>query len=191
MFTYFHLAPDRPQTEAILELRGDSGSLMRPSEDRGRAAAAARADERDRRAARGRTRAPTSCKPPLGGPGILMGGVTGRGPRPSPRGSAAASSEPGATRIALGAEARGDHPPSVSSIASTSSTRYFGVARSRILMSDSIILEHGAPRSGRRHRRRTGPWSRRPPPRHPRDARPGSRPSRSSSTSPSTRAAVL
>ena len=76
---------------------------------------------------------------PLGGPGVLMGGVTGVAPaRVLVIGGGVVGA--GATRIALGAEAE-------VTILERSLDRlheldqYFG-SRVRILMSDSIILEH-------------------------------------------------
>src|SRR5664279_751943 len=136
MFTYFHLAPDRPQTEAILasgataiayetvETADGRLPLLAPmSEIAGRLAAQAGA---------------YFLQSPLGGPGVLMGGVTGVAPaRVLVIGGGVVGTE--ATRIALGTEGE-------VTILERSLDRlheldqYFG-ARARILMSDAIILE--------------------------------------------------
>ncbi len=101
MFTYFHLAPDRTQTEAILssgataiayetvETADGRLPLLAPmSEIAGRLAAHAGA---------------YFLQSPLGGPGVLMGGVTGVAPaRVLVIGGGVVGA--GATRIALGAE---------------------------------------------------------------------------------------
>ena len=136
MFTYFHLAPDRAQTEAILssgataiayetvETADGRLPLLAPmSEIAGRLAAHAGA---------------YFLQSPLGGPGVLMGGVTGVAPaRVLVIGGGVVGA--GATRIALGAEGE-------VTILERSLDRlheldqYFG-SRARILMSDSITLE--------------------------------------------------
>ncbi len=136
MFTYFHLAPDRAQTEAIVnsgataiayetvETADGRLPLLAPmSEIAGRLAAHAGA---------------YFLQAPLGGPGVLMGGVTGVAPaRILVIGGGVVGA--GATRIALGAEGE-------VTILERSLDRlheldqYFG-ARARILMSDAIILE--------------------------------------------------
>ena len=136
MFTYFHLAPDRAQTEAIVssgataiayetvETADGRLPLLAPmSEIAGRLAAHAGA---------------YFLQSPLGGPGVLMGGVTGVAPaRVLVIGGGVVGA--GATRIALGAEGE-------VTILERSLDRlheldqYFG-SRARILMSDAIILE--------------------------------------------------
>ena len=136
MFTYFHLAPDRPQTDAILtsgataiayetvETANGHLPLLAPmSEIAGRLAAHAGA---------------YFLQAPLGGPGILIGGVTGVAPaKVLVIGGGVVGT--GAARIALGAEAE-------VTILERSLDRlheldqYFG-SRARILMSDSMILE--------------------------------------------------
>jgi alanine dehydrogenase len=136
MFTYLHLAPDRPQTEAILnsgataiayetvETANGHLPLLAPmSEIAGRLAAHAGA---------------YFLQAPLGGPGVLIGGVTGVAPaKVVVIGGGVVGT--GAARIALGTEAE-------VTILERSLDRlheldqYFG-SRARILMSDSIILE--------------------------------------------------
>jgi alanine dehydrogenase len=136
MFTYFHLAPDRPQTEAIVssgataiayetvETADGRLPLLAPmSEIAGRLAAQAGA---------------YFLQAPLGGPGLLMGGVTGVAPaRVLVIGGGVVGA--GATRVALGTEGE-------VTILERSLDRlheldqYFG-SRARILMSDAIILE--------------------------------------------------
>ena len=136
LFTYLHLAPNRPLTEALL-LSGTTGiayetvekghghlPLLAPmSEIAGRLAAQAGA---------------YFLQEPLGGPGLLMGGVTGVAPaRVLVIGGGVVGTQ--AARIALGTEAE-------VTILERSLERlheldeYFG-ARARILMSDAIILE--------------------------------------------------
>ena len=134
--TYFHLAPDRPLTEAILgsgataiayetvETADGRLPLLGPmSEIAGRLAAQAGA---------------YFLQAPLGGPGVLIGGVTGVAPaRILVIGGGVVGTQ--AARIALGAEAE-------VTILERSLDRlheldqYFG-ARARILMSDAIVLE--------------------------------------------------
>ena len=136
MFTYFHLAPDRPQTEAILnsgataiayetvETANGHLPLLAPmSEIAGRLAAHAGA---------------YFLQAPLGGPGVLIGGVTGVAPaKVLVIGGGVVGT--GAARIALGTEAE-------VTILELSLDRlheldqYFG-SRARILMSDAMILE--------------------------------------------------
>ena len=136
MFTYFHLAPDRPQTEAILnsgataiayetvETANGHLPLLAPmSEIAGRLAAHAGA---------------YFLQAPLGGPGVLIGGVTGVAPaKVLVIGGGVVGT--GAARIALGTEAE-------VTILERSLDRlheldqYFG-SRARILMSDAMILE--------------------------------------------------
>ena len=136
LFTYLHLAPNRPLTEALLT-SGTTGiayetvekghghlPLLAPmSEIAGRLAAQAGA---------------YFLQEPLGGPGLLMGGVTGVAPaRVLVIGGGVVGTQ--AARIALGTEAE-------VTILERSLERlheldeYFG-ARARILMSDAIILE--------------------------------------------------
>ncbi|MGA2925191.1 MAG: alanine dehydrogenase [Solirubrobacteraceae bacterium] len=134
MFTYFHLAPDRPQTEAIVtsgataiayetvETANGHLPLLAPmSEIAGRLAAHAGA---------------YFLQAPLGGPGILIGGVTGVAPaKVVVIGGGVVGT--GAARIALGTEAE-------VTILERSLDRlheldqYFG-SRARILMSDALI----------------------------------------------------
>jgi alanine dehydrogenase len=136
MFTYFHLAPDRPQTEAILhsgataiayetvETANGHLPLLAPmSEIAGRLAAHAGA---------------YFLQAPLGGPGKLIGGVTGvEAAKVLVIGGGVVGT--GAARIALGTEAE-------VTILERSLDRlheldqYFG-ARARILMSDKLVLE--------------------------------------------------
>jgi alanine dehydrogenase len=136
MFTYFHLAPDRPQTEAIINsgataiayetvetATGHLPLLAPMSEIAGRLAAHAGA---------------YFLQAPLGGPGILIGGVTGvAAAKVLVIGGGVVGT--GAARIALGTEAE-------VTILERSLDRlheldqYFG-SRARILMSDSLILE--------------------------------------------------
>ena len=72
LFTYLHLAADRPLTEALIE-RG-SPDRLRDGADARRGAAAAGADDRGRRPAGAAGR----CAPDAGegGRGVLMGGVS-------------------------------------------------------------------------------------------------------------------
>jgi alanine dehydrogenase len=136
LFTYLHLAPNRPLTTALMEsgttaiayetvetARGALPLLAPMSEIAGRLAAQAGA---------------YFLQGPLGGPGILIGGVTGVVPaRVVVIGGGVVGTQ--AARIALGAEAE-------VTILERSLERlheldeYFG-ARARILMSDAIILE--------------------------------------------------
>jgi alanine dehydrogenase len=136
LFTYLHLAPNRPLTEALVS-SGATGlayetvetadgrlPLLSPmSEIAGRLAAHAGA---------------YFLQDPLGGPGLLIGGVTGVAPaRILVIGGGVVGM--GAARIALGAEGE-------VTILERSLDRlheldeYFG-ARARILMSDAIVLE--------------------------------------------------
>jgi alanine dehydrogenase len=136
LFTYLHLAPNRPLTEALLT-SGTTGiayetvekghghlPLLSPmSEIAGRLAAQAGA---------------YFLQGPLGGPGMLIGGVTGVAPaRVLVIGGGVVGTQ--AARIALGLEAE-------VTILERSLDRlheldeYFG-ARARILMSDALILE--------------------------------------------------
>jgi len=136
LFTYLHLAPNRPLTEALLTSgttgiayetvvkgRGHLPLLAPMSEIAGRLAAQAGA---------------YFLQGPLGGPGVLMGGVTGVAPaKVLVIGGGVVGA--GAARIALGMEAE-------VTILERSLDRlheldeYFG-SRARILMSDAIILE--------------------------------------------------
>ncbi|HTF51173.1 MAG TPA: alanine dehydrogenase [Pseudonocardia sp.] len=136
LFTYLHLAPNRPLTTALMEsgttaiayetvetARGALPLLAPMSEIAGRLAAQAGA---------------YFLQGPLGGPGILIGGVTGVVPaRVVVIGGGVVGTQ--AARISLGAEAE-------VTILERSLERlheldeYFG-ARARILMSDAIILE--------------------------------------------------
>jgi alanine dehydrogenase len=136
LFTYLHLAPDRPLTEALLtsgataiayetvETADGRLPLLAPmSEIAGRLAAQAGA---------------YFLQAPLGGPGVLIGGVPGVAPaRIVVIGGGVVGTQ--AARIALGTEAE-------VTILERSLDRlreldeYFG-ARARILMSDAIILE--------------------------------------------------
>jgi alanine dehydrogenase len=136
LFTYLHLAPNRPLTEALLT-SGTTGigyetvekghghlPLLSPmSEIAGRLAAQAGA---------------YFLQGPLGGPGMLIGGVTGVAPaRVLVIGGGVVGAQ--AARIALGMEAE-------VTVLERSLDRlheldeYFG-ARARILMSDALILE--------------------------------------------------
>ncbi|HEX2804580.1 MAG TPA: alanine dehydrogenase [Kineosporiaceae bacterium] len=136
LFTYLHLAPNRPLTEALLTAgttgiayetvekgRGHLPLLSPMSEIAGRLAAQAGA---------------YFLQGPLGGPGMLIGGVTGVAPaRVLVIGGGVVGTQ--AARIALGFEAE-------VTILERSLDRlheldeYFG-ARARILMSDALILE--------------------------------------------------
>jgi alanine dehydrogenase len=136
LFTYLHLAPNRPLTEALLNAgttgiayetvekgRGHLPLLSPMSEIAGRLAAQAGA---------------YFLQGPLGGPGMLIGGVTGVAPaRVLVIGGGVVGTQ--AARIALGCEAE-------VTILERSLDRlheldeYFG-ARARILMSDALILE--------------------------------------------------
>jgi alanine dehydrogenase len=135
LFTYLHLAPNRPLTEALLtsggtaiayetvEVDGRLPLLAPMSEIAGRLAAQAGA---------------YFLQGPLGGPGVLIGGVTGVAPaRIVVIGGGVVGTQ--AARIALGTEGE-------VTILERSLDRlheldeYFG-ARARILMSDAIILE--------------------------------------------------
>jgi alanine dehydrogenase len=136
LFTYLHLAPNRPLTEALLSAgttgiayetvekgRGHLPLLSPMSEIAGRLAAQAGA---------------YFLQGPLGGPGMLIGGVTGVAPaRVLVIGGGVVGTQ--AARIALGFEAE-------VTILERSLDRlheldeYFG-ARARILMSDALILE--------------------------------------------------
>jgi alanine dehydrogenase len=136
LFTYLHLAPDRPLTEALLasgataiayetvETADGRLPLLAPmSEIAGRLAAQAGA---------------YFLQAPLGGPGVLIGGVPGVAPaRIVVIGGGVVGTQ--AARIALGTEAE-------VTILERSLDRlreldeYFG-ARARILMSDALILE--------------------------------------------------
>ena len=136
LFTYLHLAPNRPLTEALLT-SGATGiayetvetpdgrlPLLAPmSEIAGRLAAQAGA---------------YFLQAPLGGPGVLIGGVTGVAPaRVLVIGGGVVGT--GAARIALGAE--GEVTILERSLARLHELdEYFG-ARARILMSDALILE--------------------------------------------------
>jgi alanine dehydrogenase len=136
LFTYLHLAPNRPLTEALMssggtaiayetvETRDGHLPLLAPmSEIAGRLAAQAGA---------------YFLQGPLGGPGVLIGGVTGVAPaRIVVIGGGVVGTQ--AARIALGTEGE-------LTILERSLPRlheldeYFG-ARARILMSDAILLE--------------------------------------------------
>ena len=136
LFTYLHLAPNRPLTKALLtskttgiayetvEKNGGHLPLLAPmSEIAGRLAAQAGA---------------YFLQGPLGGPGLLIGGVTGVAPaRVVVIGGGVVGTQ--AARIALGLEAE-------VTILERSLERlheldqYFG-SRARILMSDAIVLE--------------------------------------------------
>jgi alanine dehydrogenase len=136
LFTYLHLAPNRPLTKALVEsgttavayetvetAQGALPLLAPMSQIAGRLAAQAGA---------------YFLQGPLGGPGILIGGVAGVAPaRVVVIGGGVVGTQ--AARIALGSEAE-------VTILERSLERlheldeYFG-ARARILMSDAIILE--------------------------------------------------
>jgi alanine dehydrogenase len=136
LFTYLHLAPNRPLTEALLnskttgiayetvETKDGHLPLLSPmSEIAGRLAAQAGA---------------YFLQGPLGGPGMLIGGVTGVAPaKVLVIGGGVVGTQ--AARIALGLEAE-------VTVLERSLERlhdldqYFG-ARARILMSDAIVLE--------------------------------------------------
>ncbi len=136
LFTYLHLAPNRPLTEALLTA-GTTGiayetvvkghghlPLLAPmSEIAGRLAAQAGA---------------YFLQDPLGGPGLLMGGVTGVAPaKVLVIGGGVVGT--GAARIALGMEAEVTMlERSLDRLHELDS--YFG-SRARILMSDAIVLE--------------------------------------------------
>lgn len=136
MFTYLHLAPDRALTEAILssgataiayetvETADGRLPLLAPmSEIAGRLAAQAGA---------------YFLQAPLGGPGVLIGGVTGVAPaRIVVIGGGVVGAQ--AARIALGTE--GEVTILERSLGRLHELdQYFG-ARARILMSDAIVLE--------------------------------------------------
>jgi alanine dehydrogenase len=136
LFTYLHLAPNRPLTEALIEsgctaiayetvetTDGRLPLLAPMSEIAGRLAAQAGA---------------YFLQAPLGGPGVLIGGVVGVAPaKVLVIGGGVVGTQ--AARIALGSEAE-------VTILERSLDRlheldeYFG-ARARILMSDPMILE--------------------------------------------------
>ncbi len=136
LFTYLHLAPNRPLTEALMssgataiayetvETPDGHLPLLAPmSEIAGRLAAQAGA---------------YFLQAPLGGPGVLIGGVTGVAPaRIVVIGGGVVGTQ--AARIALGTE--GEVTILERSLARLHELdQYFG-ARARILMSDALLLE--------------------------------------------------
>ena len=136
LFTYLHLAPDRPLTEALVS-SGATGIAYETVEtpDRRLPLLAPMSEIAGRLAAQAGA---YFLQGPLGGPGLLVGGVPGVQPaRVVVIGGGVVGTQ--AARIALGMEAE-------VTILERSVERlreldeYFG-ARARILMSDAIILE--------------------------------------------------
>jgi alanine dehydrogenase len=136
LFTYLHLAPDRPLTEALMS-SGATGIAYETVEtpDRRLPLLAPMSEIAGRLAAQAGA---YFLQGPLGGPGLLVGGVPGVQPaRVVVIGGGVVGTQ--AARIALGMEAE-------VTILERSVERlreldeYFG-ARARILMSDAIILE--------------------------------------------------
>jgi alanine dehydrogenase len=136
LFTYLHLAPNRPLTEALMSSGGTAIAYETIETPDGRLPLLAPMS-----AIAGRLAAQAGAyflQGPLGGPGVLIGGVTGVAPaRIVVIGGGVVGTQ--AARIALGTEGE-------VMILERSLDRlyeldeYFG-ARARILMSDAIILE--------------------------------------------------
>ena len=136
LFTYLHLAPNRPLTEALLTSKATGIAYETVEKGRGHLPLLAPMSE-----IAGRLAAQAGAyflQGPLGGPGLLIGGVTGVAPaRVVVIGGGVVGTQ--AARIALGTEAE-------VTILERSLDRlheldeYFG-ARARILMSDALILE--------------------------------------------------
>lgn len=136
LFTYLHLAPNRPLTEALLTSKATGIAYETVEKGRGHLPLLAPMSE-----IAGRLAAQAGAyflQGPLGGPGLLIGGVTGVAPaRVVVIGGGVVGTQ--AARIALGTEAE-------VTILERSLERlheldeYFG-SRARILMSDAIVLE--------------------------------------------------
>jgi alanine dehydrogenase len=136
LFTYLHLAPNRPLTEALVESGATAIAYETVETPDGRLPLLAPMSE-----IAGRLAAQAGAyflQEPLGGPGLLIGGVPGVAPaRVVVIGGGVVGTQ--AARIALGTEAE-------VTILERSLDRlreldeYFG-ARARIVMSDAIILE--------------------------------------------------
>jgi alanine dehydrogenase len=136
LFTYLHLAPNRPLTEALVASGATAIAYETVETPDGRLPLLAPMSE-----IAGRLAAQAGAyflQAPLGGPGVLVGGVPGVAPaRVVVIGGGVVGAQ--AARIALGMEAE-------VTILERSLPRlheldeYFG-ARARILMSDSLILE--------------------------------------------------
>ena len=135
LFTYLHLAPNRPLTEALLASKTTGIAYETVEKGRGHLPLLAPMSE-----IAGRLAAQAGAyflQGPLGGPGLLIGGVTGVAPaRVVVIGGGIVGTQ--AARIALGLEAE-------VTILERSLERlheldqYFG-SRARILMSDAIVL---------------------------------------------------
>jgi alanine dehydrogenase len=136
VFTYLHLAPNRPLTDAMLASKTTGIAYETVEKGRGHLPLLAPMSE-----IAGRLAAQAGAyflQGPLGGPGLLIGGVTGVAPaRVLVIGGGVVGTQ--AARIALGMEAE-------VTILERSLERlhdldeYFG-SRARILMSDAIVLE--------------------------------------------------
>ncbi len=136
IFTYLHLAPNRPLTEALLTSKATGIAYETVEKGHGRLPLLAPMSE-----IAGRLAAQAGAyflQGPLGGPGLLIGGVTGVAPaRVLVIGGGIVGTQ--AARIALGLEAE-------VTILERSLERlheldeYFG-SQARILMSDAIVLE--------------------------------------------------
>lgn len=136
IFTYLHLAPNRPLTEALLTSKATGIAYETVEKGHGHLPLLAPMSE-----IAGRLAAQAGAyflQGPLGGPGLLIGGVTGVAPaRVVVIGGGIVGTQ--AARIALGLEAE-------VTILERSLQRlheldeYFG-SRARILMSDALVLE--------------------------------------------------
>ena len=183
LFTYLHLAADRPLTEALLDRRVTAIAYETVVDDRGELPLLKPMSE-----VAGRLAAHAAghyLMHPAGGPGLLLGGSPGVPPaRVTVLGGGVVGTQAALLAVGMRADV---------TILDTSPRRVAG-ARGAVRQAAARPALPGRPRDlrGRRvrrhHRRRAGPGSGGPPVAHPGRPAPAHRPC--SSTSPSTRAAA-